>query len=205
MAQLQSTSPSWVFKQAAATTNNLPSSSFEQQYPCLIACPLLLEVLQTTLQTPAILRSTIANISSCCPAPVRCSAHCKPVMLLSTSVFATLATSTPAAVYTNNMPRNAASIVTKPPAAVALDAPLVRFLVIGVRIGRASPESLKTGSGAGGGGAGGWNFMFCLQPQAPKKMPFATTSPHTSASTTSRVWLALSATLRFSGDSQCTC
>lgn len=107
-------------------------------------------------------------------------------------------------VYTNSIPRKAASIVTSPPAAPALDAPLVLFRVIGVRIGSASPESLNTGSGAGGGGAGGWNFMFWRQPQAPKKMPFATTSPHTSASTTSSVWLALSATLRFSGDSQCT-
>jgi hypothetical protein len=47
--------------------------------------------------------------------------------------------------------------------------------------------------------------MFWRHPQPPKKMPLATTSPHTSANTTSRVWLALSRTARLSGDSQWSC
>jgi hypothetical protein len=80
----------------------------------------------------------------------------------------------------------------------------VLFRVRGALIGRAGVVSpLNTGSGAGGGGAGGANFMFWRQPQPPKKIPLATTSPQTSASTTSSVWLALSLTARFRGDSQC--
>lgn len=80
----------------------------------------------------------------------------------------------------------------------------VLFRVRGALIGRAGVvSSLNTGSGAGGGGAGGANFMFWRQPQPPKKIPLATTSPQTSASTTSSVWLALSLTARFRGDSQC--
>lgn len=75
----------------------------------------------------------------------------------------------------------------------------------GALIGSAGELSLYTGSGAGGGGAGGANFMFWRQPQPPKKIPLATTSPQTSASTTSSVWFALSLTARFRGDSQCNC
>lgn len=90
-------------------------------------------------------------------------------------------------------------------AGVTATAALVLLRVMGGRMGSAGVVSLKTGSGAGGGGAGGANFMFWRQPQPPKKMPFATASPHTSMSTTSRVWFALSVTLRFRGDSQCSC
>jgi len=84
-------------------------------------------------------------------------------------------------------------------------APEVLFRWMGALTGMGVSSPLNTGSGAGGGGAGGANFMFWRQPHPPKKMPLATTSPHTSARTTSRVWLALSTTLRFRGDSQCNC
>jgi hypothetical protein len=90
-------------------------------------------------------------------------------------------------------------------AGVTAAAALVLLRVIGGLMGRAGVVSLKTGSGAGGGGAGGANFMFWRQPHPPKKMPFATASPQTSISTTSRVWFALSVTLRLRGDSQWSC